>query len=36
MVIRSQAGAVLQEAVKEVAKTPPPVIARTAQILKWK
>jgi tripartite-type tricarboxylate transporter receptor subunit TctC len=36
MVIRSQAGAVLEDAVKEVAKTPQPVLARTAQILKWK
>jgi len=36
MVIRSQAGAALANSVKEVAKTPQPVIARTAQILKWK
>jgi tripartite-type tricarboxylate transporter receptor subunit TctC len=36
MVIRSQPGAVLEDAVKEVAKTPQPVLARTAHILKWK
>jgi tripartite-type tricarboxylate transporter receptor subunit TctC len=36
MVIRAQTGAVLEGLVKEVAKTPQPVIAKTAQILKWK
>jgi tripartite-type tricarboxylate transporter receptor subunit TctC len=36
MVIRSQPGAELEKSVKEVAQTPQPVIARTAQILKWK
>jgi len=36
MVIRSQAGAELEKSVKEVAQTPQTVIAKTAQILKWK
>jgi len=36
MVIRSQPGAELEKSVKEVAQTPQAVIAKTAQILKWK
>jgi tripartite-type tricarboxylate transporter receptor subunit TctC len=36
MVIRSQPGAELEKSVKEVANTPQAVIAKTAQILKWK